>query len=186
MRVISLRAENFKRLQAVEIHPDGAVIEVRGRNGQGKSSLLDSICAALGGADVAPKKPIREGADRAEIVVDADKARAIERANLPVPGLGFGDGEVLFGGVPFEQASQAEKIRVSVAIAMAANPSLKVLCIRDGSLLDRDSLRLLTEIVEQNDYQLWLEKVGDEDAATGIVIEDGTVRGAALVAEAAE
>jgi hypothetical protein len=119
--------------------------------------------------------------------VDAEKARAIERANLPVAGLGFGDGGVLFNGVPFEQASQAEKIRVSVAIAMSANPELRVLCVRDGSLLDDDSLRLLTELVTERDYQLWLERVGDEAAETGVVIEDGAVRGALpLAMEAAE
>ena len=119
--------------------------------------------------------------------IDAEKARAVERANLPVPALGFGDGEVLFNGVPFEQASQAEKIRVSVAVAMSANPTLKVLCVRDGSLLDEDSLRLLTELVTEHDYQLWLERVSDESSETGVVIEDGAVRGALpLTMEAAE
>jgi hypothetical protein len=93
---------------------------------------------------------------------------------MPVEGLSFGDGEVLFDGIPLDQASQAEKIRVSVAIAMAANPKLRVLCVRDGSLLDRESWRLLAELVESNDYQCWVE-VTDDEGKTGIVIEDGTV-----------
>jgi hypothetical protein len=108
----------------------------------------------------------------------AAKTTAIADAVMPVEGLGFGDGEVLFNDLPLDQASQAEKIRVSVAIAMAANPKLKVLCIRDGSLLDRDSWQLLSELVASNDYQCWVE-VTDDDAdhkgKTGIIIEDGAV-----------
>lgn len=105
----------------------------------------------------------------------ARKTEAIADASMPVPGLSFGDGEVLFDGLPLDQASQAEKIRVSVAIAMAANPKLRVLCIRDGSLLDRESLRLLSEMIESQDYQCWLE-VTDDDGKTGVVIEDGAIR----------
>jgi predicted ATP-dependent endonuclease of OLD family len=103
------------------------------------------------------------------------KTAAIASAQMPVAGIGFGDGEVLFNDLPLDQASQAEKIRVSVAIAMAANPKLKVLCIRDGSLLDNESWRLLAELVEGADYQCWVE-VTDDDAKTGIIIEDGAVR----------
>jgi hypothetical protein len=107
------------------------------------------------------------------------KRAAIAAAQMPVAGLGFGDGEVLFRDLPLDQASQAEKIRVSVALAMAANPKLKVLCVRDGSLLDQESWRLLTDLVDGADYQCWVE-VTDNDGNTGIVIEDGAVRQPAL------
>ena len=106
------------------------------------------------------------------------KAVAIANAKMPVEGLALGDGEVLFNGLPLDQASQAEKIRVSVAIAMAANPKLHVLCIRDGSLLDQESMRLLAELIQAKDYQCWLE-ITDDDGKTGIIIEDGAVRGSA-------
>src|SRR5690606_21518245 len=54
------------------------------------------------------------------------KQDAIANAKLPVPGVGFGDGVVLLNGVPFEQASDAEQLRASCAIAMAGNPTLRV------------------------------------------------------------
>ena len=47
MKIVKLTAENFKRLEAVEITPDGNTVLISGRNGQGKSSVLDSILAAL-------------------------------------------------------------------------------------------------------------------------------------------
>jgi hypothetical protein len=103
------------------------------------------------------------------------KRAAIAAAQMPVAGIGFGDGEVLYQDLPLDQASQAEKIRVSVALAMAANPTLRVLCVRDGSLLDQESWRLLAELVEGADYQCWVE-VTDNDGKTGIIIEDGAVR----------
>ncbi len=70
MRIIKLTAENFKRLRAVEIEPNGAVVVVRGRNAQGKSSVLDAIWAALGGKRAVPGKPIREGENHSEITLD--------------------------------------------------------------------------------------------------------------------
>jgi hypothetical protein len=95
-------------------------------------------------------------------------------AKFPVPELSFGDDGVLVKGVPFEQASAAEQLRVSVAMGVALNPKLKVLLVRDGSLLDAKSLQLLADMAEANESQVWLERVGDADAAA-VVIEDGQV-----------
>jgi hypothetical protein len=133
---------------------------------KGRRETLEAEAAALEGrsADLTAAMDERTQA----------KTAAIAAATMPVEGLSFGDGEVLFDGIPLDQASQAQKIRVSVAIAMAANPKLRVLCVRDGSLLDRESWRLLAEAVASNDYQCWVE-VTDDEGKTGIVIEDGTV-----------
>lgn len=70
MKIISLKASNVKRLSAVEITPNGESVIIGGRNEQGKSSVLDAIAMALGGAKLVPPKPIRTGADEAVIEVD--------------------------------------------------------------------------------------------------------------------
>src|SRR5688572_19792136 len=70
MRVVELRAENFKRLKAVRINPAAGLQQISGANAQGKSSVLDAVFAALGGASAAPIKPIREGAEKAEVTLD--------------------------------------------------------------------------------------------------------------------
>lgn len=103
------------------------------------------------------------------------KRDAIAAAKMPVPGLDFGDGVVLLNGVPFDQASDAERLRASVAIAMAANPKLRVIRVRDGSLLDEDSMRILGEMCDSNDFQCWIETVAG-DGKNAFVIEDGHVR----------
>jgi len=101
-------------------------------------------------------------------------SQAIARAQMPVPGLGFGDGAVTLGGLPFEQASDAEKLEVSLGIAIAANPKVRVIRIRDGSLLDDQSLATVAQMARENNCQVWIERV-DTTGKIGIVIEDGMV-----------
>jgi hypothetical protein len=117
-----------------------------------------------------------------DAMVAREKARqaALAEAKMPIEGLGFAVDErgrptVTFGGVPFEQASTAEQLRASTAIAMAANPSLRVLRVKDGSLLDDDSMKLLAEMAAREDFQLWIERVGTE-GGVGIVMENGEVK----------
>ena len=104
----------------------------------------------------------------------ADNVAAIAAARMPIDGISFGDGTVLLNGLPFEQASDAEQLQTSVRIAMALNPKLRVVRIRDGSLLDDDAMRLLGELADANDMQVWLEKV-DSTKSIGFVIDDGRV-----------
>lgn len=99
----------------------------------------------------------------------------MEQAAWPVSGLGFGESGVTLNGLPFDQASQAEKIRVGMAMAFASQPKLKVALIRDASLMDANSLRIVHEMCLLHDAQAWLEIVGDDETAT-VVIEDGEVR----------
>ena len=106
------------------------------------------------------------------------KNDAIAAAKMPVEGLGFGEGYVTFNGVPFNQASDAEQLRASIAIAMHTNSKLRVIRVRDGSLLDDQSFALLTELAAANGCQVWVETVRSvTDSA--VIIEDGSVRGAA-------
>lgn len=107
------------------------------------------------------------------------KLEAIKAAHLPVEGLGFGAGIVTYNDVPLDQASSAEQLRVSLGIAMAANPKLRVIHIQDGSLLDGTSLAQIAEMAAENDYQIWIERV-DTTGKVGFVIEDGLVVGAEL------
>ena len=72
MKIIKLTASNVKRLRAVEITPDGTLQVVTGRNGQGKTSVLDAIWLALGGGSAAREtvRPVRDGEDRASVTLD--------------------------------------------------------------------------------------------------------------------
>ncbi len=107
--------------------------------------------------------------------LDQTKRDALAAAEFPVDGLGFDDNGVTFHGIPFGQASAAEQIRVSLAMAMALNPELRVIRILDGSLLDADNLAMIGAMAEANDFQVWIERVGDADESA-VIIEDGMVK----------
>ena len=106
---------------------------------------------------------------------NAKKQDAIANADLPVDGITFGDGEVILNGQPFEQASDAEQLRTSLSIAMALNPKLRVIRVRDGSLLDDDSMKIVEKMAKDNDFQIWIERV-DGSGKVGFVMEEGMVK----------
>jgi len=103
--------------------------------------------------------------------IDVEKAEKVGAAKFPIPGLGVGEDGVTFGGIPFDQISQAEKLRTSVAMGFAMNPELKVVLIRDGSLLDEDNLKLIAEMAEEADGQVWVERVGDGKEVSVLIVE---------------
>jgi predicted ATP-dependent endonuclease of OLD family len=62
IKINKLEIENVKRVKAVKIEPtaNGLTI-IGGKNGQGKTSVLDSIAWALGGEKYRPSQPQRDG-----------------------------------------------------------------------------------------------------------------------------
>lgn len=108
-------------------------------------------------------------------LIDQQKQQAIQQADLPVDGLTFEDDTVYYEGVPFGQISQGEALRVSVAMGLALNPDLRVLLVRDASLLDEENLALIRDMAAKHDAQVWLERVGEGDEVQ-VVIEDGQIR----------
>lgn len=101
--------------------------------------------------------------------LDEAKAAAIAACKMPLKGLSIDDdGNVTFKGVPIAQASRAEQIEVAVAIAMAQSPRLKVLMIRDGSLLDEETMARVQAFARKHKLQIWVETVR---AATDQAIE---------------
>lgn len=72
MKIISLKAENFKNLTAVELRLDGKGVIITGPNGAGKSNVLDAVITAFGGKKTAPQKPIKDGEEKAVIVLETE------------------------------------------------------------------------------------------------------------------
>ncbi len=109
--------------------------------------------------------------------IDQNKADQLAWAQFPLEGLSFDDNRVLLDGVPFTQGNQARQLQAAVAIGLALNPKVRVILIRDGSLLDDDSMGLISELARKNDAQIWIEVVNSKDPAA-VVIEDGEVKAA--------
>jgi hypothetical protein len=114
--------------------------------------------------------------------IEGQKAARLAAAEFPVAGLGFSDVGPTLDGVPLEQASAAQRLRLSVAIGAALNPRLKVLLVREGAYLDDDSMQLLAQLADEQGCQVWLERVGGKDPGA-VIIEDGEVLDAEAAAE---
>lgn len=62
VKISSLEIENVKRVKAVRLEPTAnGLTVIGGRNGQGKTSVLDAIAWALGGDRFRPSSPARDG-----------------------------------------------------------------------------------------------------------------------------
>lgn len=81
VKIGSLELENVKRVRVVEIMPTASGLTViGGRNGQGKTSVLDAIAWALGGNKQRPDEPNRRGAaSPAKLRVQLSNGIAVER-----------------------------------------------------------------------------------------------------------
>lgn len=108
--------------------------------------------------------------------LESAKRKATTEAKYPVAGLLFDTaGGIALNGIPFSQCSSAEQLKVSVAIGFALNPKLSVVLIRDGSLLDDESMTTLCAMAKEAKAQVWVERVGT-DTHTSVIIEDGHVK----------
>jgi recombinational DNA repair ATPase RecF len=113
--------------------------------------------------------------------IEAKKLAFLAAAKLPVPGLGLepqGKGKLPPGltlnGVPLAQASGAEQLRVALAIAIASQSEIADILIRDASLLDDTSLRMVEEVAMAAGRRVWLERVGTRDPGA-IIIREGKI-----------
>ena len=106
--------------------------------------------------------------------IDIQRKQLLTSAPMPVPGLSFESGRITYNGIPLAQCSDGEKLMISLGISMALNPTLRVLRIKDGSLLDEKNRKIIYDRIKDKDFQLWMESVSS-DKSVGIFIEDGSI-----------
>lgn len=157
------------------------ISEIQGRikkSGDENRKVLENAEREKAEAELTEKRAESDGLTKKLAALEAKKTKAMASAKWPVEGLGFDDSGVTYQGRPFSQASSAEQLRVSLAMGMALNPQLRVLVIRDGSLIDDDTMAVIRDAVAEKDFQLWVEKVSATGEGCTVVIEDGSIKGA--------
>jgi recombinational DNA repair ATPase RecF len=95
---------------------------------------------------------------------DDGKKLMIDTAVCPVPGLSFDDDQILYNGLPIDQASDAQRVIIGVSLIAEKIPEngIRILRVRNGSDLDRKSRKIIAEIADKKKVQVWLESVQDE------------------------
>lgn len=110
--------------------------------------------------------------------IEAANKKKLLEAEFPVEGMALDKEGILLNGLPFSQASTAERIKASVRIGMALNPTLRLMVSQDGGALDDETIKALDEILAEGDFQMIVEmptrSAFDEDLCS-VVIRDGKV-----------
>lgn len=71
MHLNTLRVSNFLRIVGLTIDADGNHVIIQGRNGEGKTSVVEAIWEALKGSSLKDRpEPVHRGADKAVITLD--------------------------------------------------------------------------------------------------------------------
>lgn len=104
----------------------------------------------------------------------SQKDKLLAKAKFPIEGLAIDEDGVTFEDIPFVQCSSSQQIKISVAMGLAMNPKLRVLLIREGSLLDKKNLAMVAKMAEKADAQIWIERVSKGNECS-VIIEDGSV-----------
>lgn len=111
---------------------------------------------------------LKQEVDGYKMTIEAQENKRnnlITKSQLPVPGLSFDDEEIYLDGVPFEDGQQntARIFDVSVEVAMALNPNLKIIFLDDASLYDKNHLNSIVKKIEERGYMAICEVVSEND-----------------------
>ena len=103
--------------------------------------------------------------------VEKEKLAILKNSKKPIDGLEVNDEYVSYNKIPFVQLSSAEQLKVSLAIAMETNPTLKVIRITDGSLLDDANMDFIDKEAKEKKYQIFIERVSIDKFADIVMVE---------------
>ena len=98
-------------------------------------------------------------------LVEEKRLQRIQSVKMPVEGLSIGDNGIEYNGLPFtpSQTNTATIIRVGVGLKMSMNPNLRIIRIKDWSLIDSKGQLEILEETQKDDFQLLVEKVEDSE-----------------------
>ena len=99
------------------------------------------------------------------VKIEEEKKSIFANAKMPVKGLEFDEEIVTFRGLPLSEGNipSSQLIYIGLRIGMALNPNLRLLVIRDGSLLDSETMKYVLSVCEKYGYQVLIEVVKSEE-----------------------
>jgi len=172
--VDALLIANRKKETLVDVNTSSIVERIGSAEGTNRAVRAKKERATKA-AEVARLEASRKKMNDRMATIEADKAKQTEAIKWPIEGLGFNKDGVTYQGFPLSEASQSGRIKIGLAIGMASHPELQAAIIRDGSLLDDDSMKEIEAWSVANDFGVLIERVGTEDPGS-VVIEEGIAR----------
>lgn len=105
--------------------------------------------------------------------LDKQKRDALTAAQFPDPLLSVDDEQVLYDGIPFTQVNSAKQIGIGFDIATLAKRDLRIGFIKNGDLLDDDSLAEIEARAIERGYTILVERGRSGDV--GYVFNEGAL-----------
>lgn len=92
-----------------------------------------------------------------------EKDDMIKSAKMPIENMIFTEADwIIVNWIPFSQHSTWQQLIMACKIATFTNPDLKVIVIKDWSLLDDKSVEEISKFAEENEYQVYMEIVNEQ------------------------
>lgn len=157
--------------------PNDNILELQTKldNAEAENAEIRKAKEIIAKAGVIAEKQTKYDSLSSELTaLGVTREERLKMAKMPIEGLAWTETAIIYHDIPFDQLSSAEQLKISMAMAMVVNPKLRLILIRDGSLLDADNLKIIQEMAKDLDFQVWVESVSD-DKKVGIVIEDGEI-----------
>lgn len=165
-------AEAISPMQTVELEEKVRNVDEINRNVQIRRTY-ESLKA-----EAEQRRAEYQQADDAVKAIQARKVEGLKQAVFPHPSLSVTDDGVLFDGVPFAQANSASRNKAAFALATAKQPDLRLVIVKDGDLLDEDSLAEIDRLALERGYTVLVER-GRPDTgglkATFVEMVDGVL-----------
>ena len=108
--------------------------------------------------------------------IRSQKTDLLKEADLPLPGLGVEDGELVYHGQKWDNMSGSEQLKVSTAIVRRLNPNCGFVLLDKLEQMDLDTLHEFGQWLEQEGLQAIATRVSTGGECS-LIIEDGYVAG---------
>ena len=108
--------------------------------------------------------------------IRSQKADLLKEADLPLPGRGVEDGELVYHGQKWDNMSGSEQLKVSTAIVRRLNPECGFVLLDKLEQMDLDTLHEFGQWLEQEGLQAIATRVSTGGECS-LIIEDGYVAG---------
>lgn len=108
--------------------------------------------------------------------IRSQKTDLLKEADLPLPGLGVEDGELVYHGQKWDNMSGSEQLKVSTAIVRRLNPECGFVLLDKLEQMNLDTLHEFGQWLEQEGLQAIATRVSTGGECS-LIIEDGYVAG---------
>jgi chromosome segregation ATPase len=105
---------------------------------------------------------------------EKEKITMLKEAKFPIDGLSVSDDGVLYNGLPLEQESHSNRIKVALSIAITMPSELRTIVLDDGETIDDGNMKVIDEWAIANEYQIIMARRSDPGENV-ITIKEGKI-----------